>query len=90
MKKIEGYRCEDCDTIWNTEKQALDCENFHVKIDRLEIKGAVFKSPKSGGWSNIPTTLFIHGIDKNVSAPFDKRFSARYKLDDVAWIHGKE
>lgn len=89
MKKIEGYLCEKCDTTWATENQAVDCEKFHIEIEQLEIKGAIFKSPKSGGGdSNIPAVLIIHGIDKNVVAPFNKRFSARYTLKDVNWIPG--
>lgn len=33
-KKIEAYKCEKCDSIWETEQDAIECETSHEKADR--------------------------------------------------------
>lgn len=37
MKPVEQYKCEICGGIYNTPKQAEDCENKHAKILKSEF-----------------------------------------------------
>lgn len=33
-KKIEAYKCEKCNSIWETKEDAMECEVSHEKADR--------------------------------------------------------
>jgi len=37
MKVVEQYKCEICGGIYNTPKQAEDCEKKHAKVLSVEI-----------------------------------------------------
>lgn len=36
MKTVEQYKCEICDGIYSTPKQAEKCENKHAKVLSVE------------------------------------------------------
>ena len=33
-KKIEAYKCEKCNSIWETKEDAVECEASHEKARR--------------------------------------------------------
>lgn len=37
MKTVEQYKCEICGGIYNTPKQAENCENKHAKVISVEV-----------------------------------------------------
>jgi len=37
MKKIEGYKCEYCNKLHESEVSAINCEQTHIKV--TSVKG---------------------------------------------------
>lgn len=46
-KKIEAYKCEQCNSIWETEQDAIECETSHENEDRSMTLEEVEASMKS-------------------------------------------
>lgn len=47
VEKVEGYQCEFCGTLYDTESEATYCEDMHVPANTLEITEAKHEGPDS-------------------------------------------
>lgn len=69
MKKIDGFQCEKCGTIFSKEQQAISCENEQNKRqENAKITGMQFKN-QNGKYG------FDLGFAKDVPEAIMVRFS---------------
>lgn len=85
MKKLSGFQCEKCQSVFETEEQALHCETEHNdRVKNATIRGWSFGAA-TGKW----------GIDRqynqsypiSISIKFSENFGdvAVYKLDYIGF-----
>ena len=63
MKEIKLYQCEICNTQYNDEKRARECENNHTALKRT-------KKCRYVQWSKYPETIEIEFKDGKTAVYF--------------------
>lgn len=79
MRKIDGFQCEYCDILCDTEKEAEECEVFHkTRRDDAKLMGMSFVSKE--GWGK-PKRRYPETV--NVRFSDDKYDFAQYTLTRI-------
>ena len=40
MEKVTCYKCSDCEELYETEEEAVECEGYHTGYEQLQIVDA--------------------------------------------------
>jgi hypothetical protein len=85
MKKIEGWQCDNCSKLHNTELGAVNCENEHAfRLHSAKITGSNFRdSTRTYGFEQ----AIANEYPKNITIRFSENSGdfASYILDHVGY-----
>jgi hypothetical protein len=53
MKKVQCYKCELCEEVYEVEQEAISCEKTHVEFKKLSVIDAKYTKDQTNGFPDL-------------------------------------